>query len=216
MHIVSIQVGRPRRVEWKGEHITTSIFKQQVAGRVRVGALNIEGDAQADLRVHGGVKKAVYAYPSEHYAFWRGELPGVELPWGAFGENLTTAGMDEAEVCVGDTLRVGTALVRVTQPRLPCYKLAAKFQNDEIIARFLHSGRSGFYLEVLEEGEAGAGDEVTLVEAAAQRVSIAELVALYTERKNDVALLRRAAAAPALPEGWKTKFAERLAQLGMR
>jgi MOSC domain-containing protein YiiM len=212
MHIVSIQVGRPREIEWKGERFATSIFKQEVAGRVRVRALNLEGDAQADLSVHGGVKKAVYAYPSEHYAFWRGELPGVELPWGAFGENLTTAGMDEAEVCVGDTFRIGTAVLRVTQPRLPCYKLAAKFQNDAIIARFLHSGRSGFYLEVVEEGEAGAGDGVTRVEAAAPRVSIADLVALHTERKNDAALLRRAASAPALPDSWKSKFAERLAQ----
>lgn len=213
MHIVSIQVGRPRQIEWKGERITTSIFKQPAAGRVRVRALNLEGDAQADLRVHGGVKKAVYAYPSEHYAFWRGELPGVELPWGAFGENLTTAGMDEAEVCAGDTFRIGCAVLRVTQPRMPCYKLAAKFQNDDIIARFLHSGRSGFYLEVVEEGETGAGDAVTLVEADARRVSIADLVALQTERKNDVALLRRAVETPALTESWKTKFAERLARL---
>ena len=213
MRIVSVQVGRPRRIEWQGEEIATGIFKQPVAGRVRVRTLNLEGDAQADLRVHGGVKKAVYAYPSEHYDFWRNELPGVELPWGAFGENFTTAGMDEEDVHVGDTFRFGGALLRVTQPRLPCYKLGAKFQRDDIIARFLHSGRSGFYLEVVEEGEAGAGDAITLVEADARRVRVADLVSLYTTEKNNAGLLRRAVELPALTESWKLKFSERLAKL---
>jgi len=213
MHIISIQVGKPRRIQWNGEEITTGIFKQPVAGHVPVRKLNLEGDAQADLRVHGGAKKAVYAYPSEHYPFWRDELPGINLPWGAFGENFTTAGRDEDSVHIGDIFRFGSAVLRVTQPRFPCYKLGAKFQRDDIISRFLHSGRSGFYLEVLEEGEAGAGDAIVLVEADPHRVRVADIVSLETSRKNDAALLRRAIAIPALADGWKNKFTERLAKL---
>lgn len=216
MRIVSVQVGRPRQIQWQGDEFATGIFKQPVAGRVRVSTLNLEGDAQADLSVHGGVKKAVYAYPSEHYAFWRDALPGMELPWGAFGENFTTAGMNEADVHIGDTFRFGSAVLRVTQPQLPCYKLGAKFQRDDIIERFLHSGRSGFYLEVVEEGEAGAGDTITLVEADARRVRVADLVALYTTEKDNAGLLRRAVELPALTESWRLKFSERLAKLNQK
>ena len=216
MHIVSAQVGKPRRIQWNGEEITTGIFKLPVAGRVPVRRLNLDGDAQADLRVHGGVKKAVYAYPSEHYPFWRDALPGTELPWGAFGENFTTTGVDEDSVHIGDAFRFGSALLRVTQPRFPCYKLGAKFQDDGIIKRFLHSGRSGFYFEVLEGGEAGAGDAIVLVEADLHRVRVADIVSLETNRKNDSALLRRAIAVPALSDGWKHSFTERLAKLSRR
>src|SRR5262245_25306653 len=149
MRVVSVNVGLPREVEWKGRVVTTGIFKTPVAARVALRALNLEGDRQADLTVHGGADKAVYAYPSEHYPFWRRELPGLDLPCGAFGENLTTEGLDEAEVRIGDRFRVGTAEVRVTQPRIPCYKLGIRLGRDDIVERFLWSGRSGFYLAVL-------------------------------------------------------------------
>ena len=213
MHIISIQVGKPRRIQWNGEEITTGIFKEPVAGRVPVRKLNLDGDAQADLRVHGGTKKAVYVYPSEHYPFWKKELRGTDLPWGAFGENLTTEGMDETSVHIGDVFRFGTAVLRVTQPRFPCYKLGAKFKDDGIITRFLHSGRSGFYFEVVDEGEAAAGDAIVLVEADPHRVRVADIVALETARKNDAALLRRAIAVPALSDGWRHSFSKRLAKL---
>jgi MOSC domain-containing protein YiiM len=158
MKVVSVNVGLPREVVWKGKSVTTAIFKHPVEGRVKLATLNFEGDRQADLKVHGGRDKAVYAYPSEHYAFWRAELPGVELPRGSFGENLTVEGLLETEVNIGDRFGIGSAELVVTQPRLPCFKLALKFQRDDIIKRFLDSRRTGFYLAVTQEGDVGPGD----------------------------------------------------------
>jgi MOSC domain-containing protein YiiM len=163
MQIVSIQVGLPRTVEWRGELIETAIFKSPVAGRVRVGRLNLDGDRQADLTVHGGADKAVYVYPSEHYAWWKEELPGVALPWGSFGENFTTEGVLETSTRVGDVLRAGSAEFVVTQPRMPCYKLNVRFGRPDMVKRFLRGGRPGLYLAVLREGDVGAGDAMTLV-----------------------------------------------------
>jgi MOSC domain-containing protein YiiM len=163
MQIVSIQVGLPRTVEWRGELIETAIFKSPVAGRVRVGRLNLDGDRQADLAVHGGADKAVYVYPSEHYAWWKEELPGVALPWGSFGENFTTEGVLETSTRVGDVLRAGSAEFVVTQPRMPCYKLNVRFGRPDMVKRFLRGGRPGLYLAVLREGDVGAGDAMTLV-----------------------------------------------------
>ena len=177
MKVISINVGLPRTIEWRGEIVETSIFKEPVSGRVRVHRLNIEGDRQSDLTVHGGVNKAVYAYPAEHYAFWRDEFPGVDLPWGAFGENLTTTGLLEDSVQIGDRFRIGTAEFVVTQPRMPCYKLGVRFDRLDMVKRFLQSGRSGFYFAVAEEGEIAAGDGITLVERAAGAVTITETVA---------------------------------------
>jgi MOSC domain-containing protein YiiM len=163
MKVISVNVGLPRTVAWKGQVVTTGIFKAPVDGRVPVRTLNLDGDRQADLSVHGGPNKAIYAYPSEHYDFWRSELPGMELPWGMFGENFTTEGLLEQAVNIGDQFRLGSAVAMVTQPRVPCYKLAAKFGREDIIKRFLASGRSGFYLKVVQEGEVGAGDRIELM-----------------------------------------------------
>ena len=177
MKIVAVSVGAPREVQWQGETVRTSIFKMPIAGRVRVGRLNIEGDEQSDLTVHGGEDKAVYAYPAEHYAFWHEQLPGVALPWGAFGENLTVEGLLEDRVHVGDRFRAGTAEFAVTDPRMPCYKLALRFGRPDMVKRFLKSGRTGFYLAVLQEGEIGAGDAIEPSGRDPHSISIAAMVA---------------------------------------
>ncbi len=158
MKIISLQVGRPRTVRWRGKAITTGIYKEPVDGRIMLRRFNLDGDQQADLTVHGGWGKAVYVYPSEHYAFWRKELPDTQLPYGAFGENFTTEGLDEQSVHIGDRFRIGSAVVEVTQPRLPCYKLGVRFKRSDMPKRFHASRRSGFYVAVIEEGEVGAGD----------------------------------------------------------
>src|SRR5262245_47572438 len=158
MRIVSLNVGLPQIVSRNGEPVSTGIFKEPVTGRVMMRTLNLDGDRQADLSVHGGPDKAVYVYPSEHYDFWKNELPGMNLPWGMFGENLTTTGLLDTEINIGDKFSIGSAQVMVTQPRMPCYKLGIKFGRTDIIKRFLESERSGFYLSVLEEGEVGTGD----------------------------------------------------------
>jgi len=208
MRIVSVNVGLPRQVTWRGKAITTGIFKEPVAGRVAVRALNLDGDRQADLTVHGGREKAVYAYPAEHYAYWRTELPGVELAHGAFGENLTTEGLREDDVHVGDRFRVGSAELIATQPRLPCYKLAARFQRADIVKRFLASRRTGFYFAVKREGEVAAGDAIERV--AGGGLSIAPVTQLYVGDGDDRDALRRAAGTAALPASWRAHFRERL------
>jgi MOSC domain-containing protein YiiM len=184
--LVAISVGRPRELDWQGEKVLTSIYKEPVAGRVRVRPLNIEGDQQSDLEVHGGADKAVYAYPSEHYAFWREQLSGVGLPWGAFGENLTVEGLLEDQVHIGDRFRAGSAEFVVTQPRMPCYKLALRFGRPDMVKRFLRSGRTGFYLAVLQEGEIGAGDAIEPSGRAPQRTSIAAVVAAKSRQKPGI------------------------------
>jgi MOSC domain-containing protein YiiM len=181
MKVISIQVGRPREIEVRGEIVQTSIFKAPVSGPVRVRRLNLEGDEQSDLSVHGGVNKAVYAYPSEHYAHWRAELPDVALPWGAFGENLTMQGMFEDTVCIGDRVRIGSAEFVVTQPRQPCFKLGIRLDRPDIVRRFFTSGRSGFYLSVAQEGEITAGDAVALVSREDDAISVTDALALISD-----------------------------------
>lgn len=190
----------------------TGIFKEPVAGRVRVRRLNLEGDGQADLSVHGGPDKAVYAYPSEHYPFWRNELPGQTLAWGAFGENLTTEGWWEDEVFVGDRFRIGTTEMVVTQPRMPCFKLALRFGREDVVARFLESGRPGFYLRVLQEGAVEAGDPMERIEEDSRRVRVVDVVRLYLDKKGtlDRELRERAVQVEALPEAWRDHFRRRL------
>ncbi len=205
-----MNVGMPREVEWRGQKVLTSIFKTSVAGRVKVRRLNLEGDRQSDLSVHGGKDKAVYVYPSEHYAFWRQELPDAELPWGVFGENLTTEGLLEESICVGDRIRCGSAELVVTQPRTPCFKLGIRFGRPEMVRRFQQSGRNGFYLAVLQEGDLAAGDPIDLVATGGDRVSIGEVVRLYAAGSADQTLLRRVSELPALPEGWRKHFRSRL------
>ena len=196
-----------------GEPVSTGIFKEPVLGNIKVRTLNLDGDRQADLSVHGGPDKAVYAYPSEHYAYWKREIPEMTLPWGMFGENFTTAGLAESEVKIGDKFRVGSAIVRVTQPRLPCYKLGIKFGRPDIIKSFLASERTGFYFSVLQEGETQAGDALELIEKSQQSVRVVDVTRLYARDKSNVELLGRAVAAEALPKSWKEYFQKRLDKL---
>ena len=206
LRVVSVNVGLPREVVWKGRVVRTGIFKEPVEGRVAVRALNLDGDRQADLAVHGGVSKAIYVYPSEHYAYWREELPGVELPWGMFGENLTTEGLLEGAVAIGDRFRIGSAQVVVTEPRMPCYKLGLRFRRDDVIKRFLASRRTGFYLAVLNEGEVEAGDHMERLSRDPNRVTVADITHLYASKPHDVGLLQRAISVEALPESWRAYF----------
>ena len=210
MQVISVNVGLPREVIWKGMTVQTGIFKDSVHGPVTIGKLNLTGDQQSDLTVHGGAEKAVYAYPSEHYAHWREELPEVSFSWGKFGENLTTEGLTEDALCIGDRLRVGSAVLMVTQPRMPCYKLALRFERDDMIKRFLTSQRSGFYFSVIEEGEARAGSKIEIVSRDPHRVAVVDIVRLYLRQADDPELLHRAMNVSALPQNWKAELAARV------
>ncbi len=210
MRLISINVGRPREVEWRGKIVRTSIFKDPVEGPVPVHKLNLAGDEQADLSVHGGADKAVYAYPSEHYSYWRDQLPGMELPWGAFGENLTTDGLNESSLHIGDRLSIGSGEFLVTQPRLPCFKLGIRFDRPDMVKRFLKSGRTGFYLAVVREGSISPRDPIRVLSEAQPRISVAEFLRLYTEHENEQELLRRVIKVPGLPDGWREYFCNRL------
>lgn len=203
MRIISVNVGLPREVVWKGMTVQTGIFKDPVDKPVAISKLNLAGDQQADLTVHGGAEKAVYAYPAEHYEYWRTNLPEVRFSWGKFGENLTTEGLTEDMLCIGDRLRIGSAVLMVTQPRMPCYKLALRFDRDDIIKRFLTSQRSGFYLAVVEEGEVHAGSEVEILSRDPHRVDI---VRFYRGQARDPELLHRAMNVRALPQNWKAEL----------
>jgi MOSC domain-containing protein YiiM len=211
MKLLSVNVGLPREIEWKGKMVRTSIFKEPVSGRVKVTKLNVNGDQQSDLAVHGGIDKAVYLYPSEHYVFWRKELPGAELPLGMFGENFTTEGsLDDQTVFIGDRYRVGSAEFVVTQPRMPCFKLGIRFGQPDIIKRFLHSGRNGFYFAVVQEGEVGAGDAIELLARDQNGITVAEIVNLYSADAGNQDLLRRVSELSALPVSWRDYFRKRL------
>ncbi|MEO8649526.1 MAG: MOSC domain-containing protein [Acidobacteriota bacterium] len=211
MKVLSVAVGMPGIVQTQDEEIvTTAIFKSPMSGRVKVGQLNLEGDAQADLRVHGGPAKSVYIYPSEHYAYWQKEMPDHTFEPANFGENLTTQGLIETEAYIGDVLRIGTAEFAVTQPRMPCYKLGIRFGRKDIIRRFLQSRRSGIYLTVLKTGELGENDEITILERNEHQVTVDDIVRLYVEDKTDVETMRRAILIGALPDGWKQTFRERI------
>jgi MOSC domain-containing protein YiiM len=211
MRIISVNVGLPREVRWKGATVQTGIFKEPVSVPVMIERLNLAGDGQADLTVHGGLAKAVYGYPSEHYPYWRQELPDVSFTWGKFGENLTTEGLQEDTLCIGDCLRIGSAILTVTQPRLPCYKLALKFGRDDIIKRFLMSGRSGFYFSVLEAGEVSVESKIEILSRDPSRVSVADIGRLYLGQTRDLELLQRATNVGALPEAWKSQLLRRTA-----
>ena len=210
MKLLSVNVGLPHEIEWKGKIVRTSIFKRPVAGRVRVSTLNVEGDQQSDLTVHGGPDKAVYAYPSEHYPFWRSELPGMDLPWAVFGENFTTAGLLEETVHIGDHFRVGSAEFLVTQPRMPCFKLGIRLNRSDMVKRFLQSGRTGFYFAVLKEGEVAAGDSIELIEGDEHNIPVADVVNLYRGDATNQDLLRRVSELPSLPNSWREYFRKRL------
>jgi MOSC domain-containing protein YiiM len=209
MKLISVNAGLPREVPWNGKRVTTSIWKEPVSGPTRVSALNLEGDRQADLSVHGGADKAVYVYPSEHYGYWRRELQGMQLPWGSFGENFTTEGLSE-EFRIGDRLRIGSAEFAVTQPRMPCFKLAIRFGRPDIVKRFLHSGRTGFYLAVTREGEVTAGDPIHLDARPGESLSVADIVRLYRADSENQEMLMLATRLAGLPDSWRDYFKKRL------
>jgi len=212
MYSISVNVGLPRKVDWKGKRVSTGIFKEPVAGRIVARRLNLDGDRQADLTVNGGEEKAVYVYPAEHYDYWRQELPTTALPWGVFGENLTTSGLLEEAVNVGDQFRVGAALLQATQPRLPCYKLGLKFGREDMVRRFLTGGRYGWYLAVVEEGEIGAGDTIERVHRDPHNLTVADIARLFLHERHNRAMMQRAVEHEGLPVGWRASFQERLEQ----
>jgi MOSC domain-containing protein YiiM len=212
--LISVNVGLPRETKWKSKLVTTGIFKEPVEGRVTVNTLNIEGDGQADLEAHGGPSKAIYAYPSEHYATWRGELDDMELPWGIFGENLTTEGLLEDVVRIGDRFSIGTTTLQVTEPRVPCYKLAVRFDRPDIVRLMNQTGRTGFYLRVLEEGVVEAGDDIDQLGQDPGEVTVADVTRLHSgSEKNNVDLMRQAISIAALGEGWRGYFEHQLKKL---
>lgn len=210
MKIISVNVGLPRKVTWKGKTVSTGIFKEPVSDRVMVRSLNLDGDGQADLTVHGGLEKAVYVYPFEHYDYWRTELPDTDLTMGNFGENFTTTGLKEEDLNIGDRFQIGSVELMVTQPRMPCYKLGIRFGRADMVKRFLASRRTGFYFRVLQEGEVVAGDTLALVSRDENNITVADITQLYTREKNDPELLQRATQLEALPESWRDYFQEQV------
>ncbi len=213
MKVISLNIALPRIVEYNGDPVSTGIFKEPVEGPVVLRTLNLDGDRQADLSVHGGVSKAVYAYPSEHYAFWKQELPEMDLPYGMFGENFSTEGLTEDAVNVGDRFRVGEAELMVTEPRLPCYKLGIKFGRADIIRKFLQSRRTGFYFAVLKEGNVTAGDAIELLSRDENDIAISDITRLYAFEKDDLQTLRRAVKLAALSESWREYFQKQIERL---
>jgi MOSC domain-containing protein YiiM len=216
MNLVSVNTGLPREVTWHGTRVTSGIFKQPVQGRIALRTLNLDGDRQADLTLHGGEHKAVYCYPIEHYSIWKKDLPSWEFPMAVFGENFTTDGLLESSVHLGDQFSIGSATVVVTQPRLPCYKLGIRFQADDMVRRFLTCGRTGFYLAVTHEGEVGAGDKIEPLASDPNAVPVAEITRLYIAKRydeGDTKSVRRALQVAALPDSWKDYFRERLRRM---
>jgi MOSC domain-containing protein YiiM len=213
VRVISVNVGGPRHVEWHGRPVQTSIWKYPVEGRIPLRRLNLEGDEQSDLSVHGGPHKAVYLYPFEHFDVWARELPEIDFPLGAFGENFTTQGLLEEDVAIGDRFKVGTAELVVTQPRMPCFKLGIRFGRDDMVKRFLRSGRSGYYVAVAREGVVGRGDIIERLSRDSRGVSIADVFALYSRDAGNRELLERVVDHPGLPESWRESFRHRLRAL---
>lgn len=210
MKVTSVNVGLPREVTWRGKPVTTGIYKEPVEGPVPLRTLNLDGDRQADLRVHGGWDKAVYAYPSEFYEVWSRERPELELHPGTFGENLTTARLLDDDVSVGDRFRVGTAELVVTQPRIPCFKLGIRMGRDEFVTEFLERGLLGFYLAVAREGEVAAGDPIVELERDPRRFPVSEIGRLFAGDRDNVERMRAAAELDVLPESWRAYFRKRV------
>lgn len=211
MRVVSVNVGGPQEIEWNGKSVLTSIFKTPVNGSVPVRKHNLDGDRQSDLTVHGGRDKAVYGYASEHYAFWEHELGDTPLEWGRFGENLTTEGIDDAELSVGDVVQIGTAVLMVTQPRIPCFKLALRFGRSDMVKRFSAARRPGFYFAVVEPGEVAAGDSIEIVDRAIERMSVRDLFDLFFSKTPDSTVLARALELRGLAEDWSREIRKLLA-----
>jgi MOSC domain-containing protein YiiM len=212
--LISVNTGLPREVTWRGKTVKTGIFKSPVEGPVPLQRHNLDGDRQADLSVHGGATKAVYVYPAHHYDYWRGKLGRGALDWGSFGENFTVDELDEETVCIGDEFTVGSARVVVTEPRLPCFKLEIRFDRPDMMKLFLDSGRTGFYLGVVDEGTVQAGDILEPVKRHPGELRVADITRLYTTDKSNEALLRKAVAVGVLPEKWSNRFGRQLERLG--
>ena len=208
--ILSVNVSLPKEIDFEGQKVTTGIFKEPVERCIMLRTLNLDGDKQADLTVHGGPDKAVYAYSIEHYEYWRKVFPNMQMPYGMFGENFTTEGLMEGEVCIGDVFQIESSRVIATQPRMPCYKLGVKFGRMDILKKFLASGRSGIYFKVLEEGEVGVGDIIEQIGKDPNRITISDIVRLYANDKRDIESMSRAVKVDALPEGWKHYFFEQI------
>jgi len=213
MRVISVNVGLPIKVNFGKEIVNTAIFKNPIKHRIKLYKLNLEGDKQADLTVHGGTDKAVYSYPSEHYKFWKKEIKDFEYSWGTFGENLTTEGLVEDVVNIGDKFRIGSAKVVATQPRMPCYKLAVRFGRMDIIRRFMESERSGIYFKVAQEGEIGVEDKIELIKSDENKVTIRDIVRLQTNGGIDTEMMNRAIKVKDLPDGWRNYLMEKLTKL---
>jgi MOSC domain-containing protein YiiM len=211
MELISVNVGQPRPVSYHGRDYATAIYKTPVRGRVRVRHLNIDGDAQGNLRTHGGPDMAVYAFGHEHYAHWVRDLGRNDLGFGAFGENLTVTGMMEEDIAIGDVFAIGDVRLQVTEPRTPCHKLAMKFEDDDLPRRFAVTGHVGFYFRILQAGEIGAGDAITPVSKDPAGLSVAEVLGLWADPGAAATRLARALAVPALSATWRGRFARRLA-----
>jgi MOSC domain-containing protein YiiM len=210
MKLVSVNVSAPRPISYNGKTVMTGIFKEPVTGRVKLHTLGLAGDGQADQENHGGIYKAVYSYPVEHYDYWSRELGRNDFVFGQFGENLTIAGLTEEQVNVGDMFRVGTALLEVTQPRVPCFKLAHKMNLPDFPKRFTQSGRIGFYQRVLVAGEIGAGDTIERVKTDPRGVTVREMMRLMHIDRQDFQLMEKAVGIPALTPSWRDELKERL------
>jgi MOSC domain-containing protein YiiM len=216
MRLVTVNCGMPREIVWNGRVVTTSIYKEPVSARVALRTLNLDGDRQSDLTVHGGKDKAVYCYSTGHYGYWRKELPDRALPMGTFGENFTIEDFDEDSVHIGDRFSVGSAEVVVTQPRLPCYKLGIRFESSDMVRRLLESRRTGFYLAVTLEGDVGAGDEITVLSRDPSSIAVSEITRLYVTKNfsdEDVRQVRRVLAVESLPARWKDYLQDKMNRL---
>ena len=206
MRLESIYVGKPVEADYNGRAITTGIYKNKVEGPVKVSSFNIEGDQQADITVHGGVDKAVYAYPSEHYNFWKKEREDLHFEPSFFGENLSTTGLDEIGTCIGDVFEVGSVVLQVTSPRMPCYKLGIRMNDPGFVRDFMKAEKNGFYFKVLQEGTIDTGDEIRKVRQDGHDLTVQEVIQLHTTRKSDKDLLRKAVDSPSLPQDWIDHF----------
>lgn len=215
MKVLSVNVGFPRKVLFNGQIITTAIFKDPVKGPISLRKLNLDGDKQADLTVHGGLDKAVYSYPVEHYDYWRKQFPNTDLVWGMFGENFTTEGLVEDAVNVGDQFQIGSAKLVATQPRMPCYKLGVRFGRMDVIRRFMASGRPGIYFKVLTEGEVQRDDKIKIIRKDKNNVTVKDIVSLYIARNDidNIETMKRATKIRDLPEGWRYEFQQKIEQL---
>lgn len=213
MKLLSVYIGKPRTIEYEGKEVRTGIFKELHEGPANVKTLNIEGDGQADLRVHGGINKAVYAYPSEHYAYWKEKYPNLNYEGSAFGENLSVSGMSEQSVCIGDIYQIGTTKFMVTNPRMPCFKLGIKMQMPAFVGFFLEARLNGFYFKVVEEGTIEAGQNIQLISSDGYNLTVDEVILAYHKEKKNKMLLTKAAQAPNLPEDWTSFFQQKLDKL---